>query len=93
MKNKAIFDVLKSNESALQIQVGEPLVWERLDNRRASRISVVRENTSITDTAVYDEDIRKWLIQRLLKFKEVFGPRLKSALDAAGSPDPSPEAP
>jgi len=93
VKNKAIFDVLKSNESALQNEVGEPLVWERLDNRRASRISVVRENTSITDTAVHDEDIRKWLIQRLLKFKEVFGPRLKPALDAAGSPDSSPEAP
>jgi hypothetical protein len=89
LKNKAIFDALKSSESVIQDEVGEPSVWERLDNRRASRISVVRENTSIADAAAHDEGIRGWLIQRLLKFKDVFGPRLKSALDAAGSLDSS----
>lgn len=92
VKNKAIFDVLKSNEGVLQTQIGEPLFWERLDNRRASRISVVRENTSIADAAAHDEEIRKWLIERLLKFKDVFGPRLKSAMDPAGLSDYSPVA-
>lgn len=89
LKNKAIFDALKSSETGIQEGVGEPLVWERLDNRQASRISVVRENTSIADASANDKEIRDWLIQRLLKFKDVFGPRLKPALDAAGSPESS----
>ena len=89
LRNKIIFDALKADESVIQEAVGEPLVWERLDNRRASRISVVRENTSIADAAAHDGEIRGWLVQRLLKFKDVFGPRLKPALDAAGSQGPS----
>ncbi len=93
VKNKAIFDALKSDEIALQAEVVESLVWERLDNRRASRISVVRDNTSIAYATAHDEEIREWLIQRLLKFKAVFGPRLKSAIGMAGSPDASPAAP
>jgi hypothetical protein len=80
-KNKAIFDILKEQESVLQGAVGEPLAWERLDGRRASRISVVRENTSIAYAAAHEDEVREWLIQRLLKFKAVFGPRLKSAMD------------
>ncbi len=84
-KNKAIFDALKSNETSVQEELGEPLLWERLDNRRASRISIVRENTSIADAARQEQEIREWLVQRLLKLKSVFGPRIKSATDIANS--------
>jgi hypothetical protein len=89
-KNKKIFDALSSSEIAIKEEVREPLVWERLDNRRAYRISVVRENTSISDAVTHDEEMRGWLIQRLLKFKNVFGPRLQSALNASDSVDYNP---
>lgn len=91
-KNKMIFDKLRENSEYLQAAVGEPLVWDRLDDRQASRISVVRENTSIGDAAVNDYEIREWLIQRLLKFKMVFGPHLEEALGVASTPDAGQDA-
>lgn len=77
-KNKAIFDTLKADQVAIEAAVGEPLVWERLDDKRACRISAVRQNTSIADAGEFEAEMRAWLIQRLLKFKAVFGLRLKA---------------
>lgn len=37
-ENKAIFDALKSSKQQIEAAFGEPLEWERLDNKRASRI-------------------------------------------------------
>lgn len=81
-KNKAIFDALKTQQVSIETAIGEPLIWERLTDRRACRISAVRTNTSIADAATQEEDMRDWLVQRLLKFRAVFGPRLKSAVGA-----------
>ena len=73
--NKSLFDQLFERRTDIESEVGEELEWERLDNRRASRIAVVRQG-SIED----DEDtlkvIQDWMVDRLLKFKEVFAPRL-----------------
>ena len=38
--NKALFDRLRRNRDALEQAFGEPLSWEWLDERRASRIAV-----------------------------------------------------
>lgn len=83
VKNKAIFDDLKEQQQQIEDEVGEPLVWERLDTRRASRISAVRENTSIAEATANEQEVRDWLVKRLLKFRAVFGPRLKKALAAS----------
>lgn len=83
VKNKAIFDDLKEQQQQIENEVGEPLVWERLDTRRASRISAVRENTSIAEATANEQEVRDWLVKRLLKFRAVFGPRLKKALAAS----------
>jgi hypothetical protein len=37
-ENKSIFDALKANRQQIESTFGEPLEWERLDNKRASRI-------------------------------------------------------
>ena len=50
-------------------------------------------NTSIADAAGHGEEMREWLIQRLLKFKEVFGPRLRSGVDVADARDSGPSVP
>lgn len=69
--------------------MGEPLTWERLDNRRASRISAVRQSTTIEDAATHGLEIQKWVIDQLLLVKQVFGPHLKSALQAASIAHPT----
>jgi hypothetical protein len=56
---------------------GSGLEWERLDDRRACRIASYRDG-SIEDSADMCDEILKWGIERLLRFKEVFGPRLRS---------------
>ena len=73
--NQRLFDSLKESKSTIEAELRDPLVWERLDNRRACRISVVRPGT-IDDADDTLEEIHDWMIDRLLKFKQVFGPRL-----------------
>ena len=79
--NKAIFDALLGRRAEFEATFGEALEWERLDNRRASRIAVYRPNSSIV-TAPTDE-LRAWAIERLLKIKETFGSVLRPTVDQA----------
>ena len=88
-RNKLIFDNFEKMKIELERSMGEPLSWERLDKRRASRISAVRQNTTIEDAATHDKEIQKWVIDRLLLVKKVFPPRLKSALQAASIAHPT----
>ena len=73
-RNKRAFDKLEQQKAVLESEL-EPLEWERLENRRASRISVLRPG-SIDDDQEALEGVSRWMIDRLLAFKRVFGPRL-----------------
>ena len=73
--NKRLFDKLHDQRLSIESELGEPLDWERLDDRRASRIAVYRTG-SIDDSNDSLEEIRHWMVERLLKFRDVFGPRL-----------------
>ena len=77
--NKNLFDRLQGEKSSLEAEFGEKLEWERLDNRRASRIAVYKKGTIDEDSAALDEG-RRWSIDRLLRFKRVFGPRLRELM-------------
>lgn len=74
-RNKRTFDQLEELRESFESELGEGLLWDRLDNRRASRISVRRPGSIDDDQETLDE-IRDWMIERLLAFKKVFGPRL-----------------
>lgn len=73
--NKDLFDKLLGDKESMESKLQESLEWDRLDNRRASRIAVTRPG-SIDDTQETLEEIRNWMVQKLLNFKRVFGPRL-----------------
>ena len=73
--NKRIFDWLEEQREPLESELEETLEWDRLDNRRGSRISVRRPG-SINDYQEALAEIQDWMIERLLAFKKVFGPRL-----------------
>lgn len=74
--NKQLFDWLLNEKEAVEQELGIRLEWERLDDRKGSRIALHRAG-SVTSDPVTLQEIRVWTIEQLLKFKKVFGPRLK----------------
>jgi len=77
--NKKIFDLLIDEKSDVEREFGAELEWERLDDRQASRIALYR-NGSIDDDDKTIIEIKDWSIANVLKFKKVFGNRLKKIL-------------
>ncbi|MBC8213275.1 MAG: DUF4268 domain-containing protein [Candidatus Marinimicrobia bacterium] len=72
-ENKKIFDWLEESKDKIETDLGFSLTWERLDDKRASRV-YVPNNGSINDKESRLNELREWQISNLLKFKKVFGP-------------------
>ena len=49
--------------------------WERLENRQASRIALYRDGT-IEDHELKLEEIRNWMVEKLVAFKSTFSKSL-----------------
>ena len=73
--NKSLFDQLMDRKNSIESELGESLEWERLGDKKASRI-VIRRQGSIDDDQETLEEIEKWIIAKLFDFKRVFGPHL-----------------
>ena len=74
--NKALFDKLLACRKEIEDAFGEPLEWERLEGRRASRIANYCRG-SIQAPPEELEKIRQWMIDRLLRLKKVLVPFLQ----------------
>jgi len=75
-QNKQVFDAFLNEKEIIEQEFGAALEWERLDDSRASRVAIYRPGSITSDPATLQE-IHLWTIEQLLKFKRVFGPRLK----------------
>lgn len=82
-ENKALFDWLLAQKASIEKSCGFSLEWERLEERRASRISIVRAG-SIDNSASELDEIRKWHIEKLLVIRKVFAPLLKAGVKEVG---------
>ncbi len=71
-QNQHYFDQLYDRRQQLETAFGQPLEWERLEDKRASRIAVYRAG-SIDDSPDELKQIKEWGIQNLLAFREIFG--------------------
>ena len=78
-ENKMIFDELKNRCSSIVERYGNPIEWERLDDKRACRIAIYRDG-SILDSESELEQIQEWHIQNLLKLKEVVVPEIEAVM-------------
>ncbi len=74
-QNEEYFEQLREQQDSLGTTFDEPLQWLRLDNRRACRI-VVQTPGSIDDDDEALNHIHDWMIQNVMRFKTVFGPKL-----------------
>ena len=79
VKNKALFDWLYKQKDEIHSRFGQELEWERLDDKRASRIAVYRDG-SILSSEEELMNIKSWHIDNLLRFKKVFPPFVKKGL-------------
>lgn len=77
-RNKGIFDALKEHEREIETELSVGLNWERLDHRKASRVSAsIPFRLSSADS----EEIREaqsWGADMILKFADVFTPYLRN---------------
>jgi hypothetical protein len=76
-RNKAAFDLLAAERDSIEREFGESLTWTRRDDIRASRIYVAMPG-SINDPEEILARHRAWLVDRILRIRKVFGPRIKS---------------
>ena len=69
-ENKFIFDKLKEQKPTIEA-IAQPLVWERLDNKKASRIK-----QELTDVSLYEKDdwnkIIDYMMDSMIKIESAF---------------------
>ena len=82
--NKAAFDQLLAHKEPIESELG-PLEWERLDNYKPCRASTLRRPGGVDDNEEALEEVHDWMVDRLLAFRRVFGPRL-TELDVIAEP-------
>jgi hypothetical protein len=82
-QNKRAYDALLAEKTAIEAEFGEPLIWTRRDDIRASQIYTKRPG-SVRDDPEALAGHREWLVDRAFRIREVFGPRIKG-LDLGSS--------
>lgn len=75
--NKARFDKLRENKEEIEKKLGKQLRWERLENRRASRISFEFEEGSLKNKDTWDE-VQEKMINIMIKIESVFRDHIKN---------------
>lgn len=67
--NKRLFDSLRANQTSIEAKVGQALTWERMDERRASRIAIYTDGT-IQDSVSHLVKLRTWAVDTALVMHE-----------------------
>lgn len=75
--NKRYFDALYAHKAEIEQTFGAPLDWQRLDNRKASRISYVISGGGLLDQARWPE-IQDKMIAAMLRLEQAFKPQIDS---------------
>lgn len=74
-KNKYIFDQLLNMKDEIENDLGQEISWERLDNKRASRLALYADG-SIDESDSELDKFKNWHIEKLLKLKLVLGKKI-----------------
>lgn len=82
--NKWLFDALIQQRVDIESNLDALLSWERLDDKRASRIACYRD-ASIEDSHASLVELEAWAIQQLLNFRKVFKPKISALIESAPS--------
>ena len=69
-QNKALFDALYDRKEQIEQEIGTPLAWERISEKRASRIAVYRD-VFITASDTDLQELRDWATATMIRFHDV----------------------
>jgi hypothetical protein len=84
---KAAFDLLADDRQDIEAEFGGPLDWQRMDDKKASRIAVFRTDL---DPNIETERPRQysWFLDQMERFSRVFRDRIRALpLDNAATLD------
>jgi hypothetical protein len=87
--DKAAFHALLADKEAIEREFGEPLEWQELPGRKASRIVLYRHGVNPADEA-QRQDLHAWMLAKMDQFRKVFGGRVKalpSVIGGEGEPE------
>lgn len=73
--NAWLFHALHESKNEIENALDEPLEWDIVENRKACRIAAIGSGSIDADEAELS-GVHDWIVQKLLKFRDVFGPRL-----------------
>jgi hypothetical protein len=87
-KTKEIFDRLYADRDLLESQI-DPITWERINEKRASRIAIYHEG-AITDQPKDLTELKNWAVNTMVEFQKIFtNPTsnvIKDVMDLSNSP-------
>lgn len=83
-KNKYVFDQLFNIKGEIEDSLGQEISWERLDNKRASRLALYIDG-SIEESDSELEKVKNWHIEQLLKLKAALGKKIGQLSKEANS--------
>jgi hypothetical protein len=82
-KNKALFDALHADHGAIEADIGRPVRWDRLDQKRASRIAVPLADGGYRDDESTWPVIQDAMIDAMVRLEKALAPRI-AKLKVAG---------
>ena len=69
--NKEFYYELETHKNDIEKMINEPLLWQELKNKKASRIIVNKENFDLYDDSKWNNYFA-WFEEKAIKFKETF---------------------
>ena len=73
--DKSAIRALEAQRAQIETEFGEPLEWQELPGRQASRVVIYRKDTDPADEATWQEQ-HEWMLSKMKRFQATFGPRV-----------------
>jgi hypothetical protein len=75
-RNKAVFDLLYAERDTIEAEYGDSFVWQRLDDKRASRIRKVYHGYGSLNEPETWPELQELLIEKIIQVDDVFRKRI-----------------
>lgn len=84
--NETAFGLMERRRDSIEEAMGEEMVWDRNETAKVSHISVERDG-AISDSEEHLEEIRRWMIENVVKIKDVFLLHMREVTDEMNRPE------